>query len=202
MNTNTSKWINFNFNPWNARAPDCAIRAVSAATGLDYREVCKRLGVSWKKDKGLVRDSGIDLNDVEYVFDEYFDIIEDYYDNYNFVPDEYKDTLYAKQLDAFDQQSGIDAVSKTTLNEFIDEFKNQGIFIVGLVGNPNAKNLASRSGGHFTCVKCLPGKKQGFVDTWDCGEMLVDSYMRVKKQEPVNSLKHWKYDREKHKFII
>lgn len=96
MNTNTSKWINFNFNPWNARAPDCAIRAVSAATGLDYREVCKRLGVSWKKDKGLVRDSGIDLNDVEYVFDEYFDIIEDYYDNYNFVPDEYKDTLYAK----------------------------------------------------------------------------------------------------------
>lgn len=153
-------WIHFNFNPWQAHAPDCAIRAISAATGLDYREVCKRLGMSWKKGRGLIRDAGVGLDVVEKVFDEYFDIVEDYYDNYEFVPDEYKGTLYAKQLDDFDKQHGIGAVSKTTLDEFVNNFKNQGIFIVGLVTNPNAKNPKSRRlGGHFTCVKCIPGKK-------------------------------------------
>lgn len=52
------------------------------------------------------------------------------------------------------------------------------------------------------CVKCNPGYKHGFIDSWDSGEMLVDSYMRVKKFEPANSPKHWRYDREKHKFIV
>ena len=197
------KWIKFSFNPWKAHAPDCAIRATAAATGLDYREICKRLGVSWKRGKGLIRDSGIALTNVEHVFDEYFDIIEDYYDNYEFVPDEYKNTLYAKQLDNFDKSIGVNAVSKTTLNEFIDEFKNQGIFLVSLEGNPDAQHPAARSGGHLTCVKCLRGQqKQGFIDTWDCGEMYVDAYMRVKKQEPADSPKHWKYDYAQHKFII
>lgn len=197
-----SNWINFNFNPWNAAVGDCSIRAVSAGTGLDYREVCKKLGVSYKNGKGLIRDSGIGLELIEDRFDEYFDIVEDFYDNYNFVPDEYAGTLYDKQLDNFDASIGVGAISNTTLDEFIDEFKDQGIFLVSLEGNPKAKNPVARKGGHIVCVKCIPDKKQGFIDTWDSGEMLVDAYMRVKKMEPYDSPKHWRYDHEKKKFIV
>ena len=60
-----NKWFNMNFNPWQVRAPDCAIRAIVAATGLDYREVCRRFGVSWKNGRGMIRDSGIDLDDIK-----------------------------------------------------------------------------------------------------------------------------------------
>ena len=48
-------WIKFNFNCYGRNIPDCAIRSVSAATGLDYREVCKRFGVSYTKGRGLRR---------------------------------------------------------------------------------------------------------------------------------------------------
>jgi hypothetical protein len=48
----------------------------------------------------------------------------------------------------------------------------------------------------------MPGKRHGFIDSWDSSEMLVDAYMRVIKKEPVNSPLHWKYDRENHKFIV
>lgn len=83
-------WIFFNFNPWKQHIGDCAIRAISAATGLDYREVCNRLGVSYANGKGLIRDKGIGLRAIEKKFKEYFDIIEDFYDNYEFVPDDMK----------------------------------------------------------------------------------------------------------------
>jgi hypothetical protein len=42
----------------------------------------------------------------------------------------------------------------------------------------------------------LKGKVPFFVDTWNCGEMLVDSYMRIKKTVPKESNEHWKYDSE------
>ena len=92
MASKNPRWINFNFNPWKKNISDCTIRAVVAATGLDYREVCKRFGVSYVKGKGLRRDTGINLDDIEEKFAEYFDIIEDYYDNFTFVPDEFKDS--------------------------------------------------------------------------------------------------------------
>ena len=199
------KWINFNFNPWGKHIGDCAIRATSAATGLDYRVVCKRLKMAYKNGYGLIRDTGVSIQDVKDKFNPYFDVVEDYYENYSFVPDEFKDTLYDKSADEIDKSLGIDAVSNTTLNDFINEFENQGIFIVGLVGNPNAPKdfqYRSRSNGHFVCVKCIHGLKQGFIDIFDCGPMLVDSFMRVKRQEPANSPYHWKYDREQRKFII
>ena len=92
MANKNPRWINFNFNCYGKHISDCAIRAVVAATGLDYREVCKRFGVSYVKGKGLRRDTGINLDDIEEKFAEYFDIIEDYYDNFAFVPDEFKDS--------------------------------------------------------------------------------------------------------------
>lgn len=199
------RYLKFNFNPWEQRISDCAIRATSAATGLDYREVCKRLKMSYKNGKGLIRDSGISIDDIKNTFDQYFDIVEDYYENYTFVPDEYKGTIYDEYADNVDKAIGVDAVSNTTLNEFVDEFKNKGIFVVGLVGNPNAPKdfpYRSKNIGHFVCVECTPGKKQGFIDIFDCGDMLVDSYMRVKKQESFKSPYHWRYDREKRCFIV
>lgn len=199
------KWIIFNYNPWDQHIGDCAIRAISAATGLDYREVCKRLKMAYKNGYGLIRDTGVSIQDVKNKFSPYFDVVEDYYENYSFVPDEFKNSTYDKQADDIDKELGIDAVSNTTLNDFINEFENQGIFIVGLVGNPNAPKgfqYRSRSSGHFVCVKCIRGLKQGFIDVFDCGPMLVDSFMRVKRQEPKNSPYHWKYDREQHKFIV
>jgi len=50
--------------------------------------------------------------------------------------------------------------TKTTLNEFIDMFKNQGSFLVSLIENPEAINSVSRKGGHIVCVNCRRGAKK------------------------------------------
>lgn len=199
------KQIYFNFNPWKAHIADCAIRAISGATGLDYREVCKQLGVSYKKGKGLIREIGIDLNDIKEKFNDYFDIVEDYYENYEFTPDEFKGSDEDLEMRKFEELQGIDAVSKTTLNEFCDEFAGQGKFLVGLVGNPKAKEpkLRNKANGHIVYVNLSPNaSRQGFVDTFDSGDMLVDSYMRLKKVEPKSSPRHFKYDMDTHQFVL
>ena len=199
------KWIYFNFNPWKAHINDCAIRAISGATGLDYREVCRQLGVSYKNGKGLIRNIGIDLNDIENKFNDYFDIVEDYYDNYAFTPDEFEGSKEDEEIRKFEELQGIDAVSKTTLNDFCNEFAGQGKFLVGLVGNPDAKvtEYRSKGAGHIVYVNLSPNaKRQGFIDTFDSGELLVDSYMRLKTVEPKTSPKHYKYDMKTHKFIV
>ena len=197
------KFIKFNYNPWKARTGDCAIRAIVGATGLDYRVVCKRLGVAWQNGKGLIRDTGIDLEQVKIAFKSYFDIIEDFTENLNFVPDEFKDSPENAMMDDFDLENGIDGVSSgMTLNEFVTDYQNQGSFIVSCEGNPNAISPVCRKGGHLIYVRCIPGHKQGFIDTWDSGEMLVDAYMRVVKREPISSPSHWKYDKQNKKFIL
>ena len=201
--TNT-KLLRFNFNPWKARTGDCAIRAIVGATGLDYRVVCKRLGGAWKNGTGLLRDTGIDLKRVKNTFMPYFDIIEDFTENLNFVPDEFKDSPENAMMDDFDLEYGIDGVSSgMTLNEFVTDYKNQGEFVVSCEGNPNAIDPVCRKGGHLVYVRCLSKyNRQGFVDTWDSGEMLVDAYMRVVKREPASSPYHYKYDKENKQFIV
>lgn len=195
-------WKNANFNPWGAHVGDCAIRGISAATGLDYRVVCKMLHVSYKNGQGLIRDTGIELNDIERVFDQYFDIVEDFYDNTEFVPPEMVGSKEAQELEAFDSINGIEAASKTTLEEFIRDFKDQGVFLVSLVGNPDAQNPVCRRGGHIVCVRCARGKPHCFIDTFSSHEMFVDAYMRVARMEPVASPLHWKYDFQNKKFIL
>ena len=203
MASKNPRWINFNFNPWKKNISDCAIRAVVAATGLDYRAVCKRFGVSYVKGKGLRRDTGINLDDIEEKFAEYFDIIEDYYDNFAFVPDEFKDSPENDELQRFELQNDIDSVSGNTLNDFCDQYVGQGTFLVSLEGNPKSANIVARKGGHIVCVKLNKNaKRQGFIDTWVSGDMRVDAYMRVVKTEPKDSQLHWKYDNEQHKFIV
>lgn len=85
-----SKLIRFSFNPWGKRISDCSIRAISAATGLDYRVVCKMLGYAWKNGYGLIRERGASMKHIKQVFNDYFDIIEDFYEDFSFVPDEFK----------------------------------------------------------------------------------------------------------------
>ena len=204
MEQKNQKWINFSFNPWNKRIEDCAIRAIAAATGLDYRVVCKKLGYACKNGYGLTRKSGASIQKIKNVFNDYFDIIEDFYDNFTFVPDEFKGSEEVERIKQFEVQNGLfNSATGTTLNEFIDLYKNQGTFLVSLIGNPDSENPSCRGDvGHLVCVKCNPGYKQGFIDFWDSGDMLVNAFMRVKKFEPKDSPNHWRYDREKHKFIV
>lgn len=197
-----NKWIKTNYNPWHKNIGDCVIRSIVAATGLDYREVCRRFKVSYKNGHGLIRDTGIKLDDIEEVFGEYFDIVEDFYKNNEFVPDEFKDSWENHDMEVFEIANGLDSPSGITLNDFIDMFKNQGIFLVSLVRNPAVNNIPfGIKDGHIVCAKCK-GKNQGFIDTWDSGDLLVDQYMRVIKKEPIDSPLHWKYDYEQRKFIV
>lgn len=162
------------------------------------------LKYKWKNGYGLLRDSGASIQKIKQVFNDYFDIIEDFYDNFTFVPDEFKGSKEVEDLKQFEIQNGLyNSATGTTLNDFIDLYKDQGTFLVSLIGNPDAKSKACQGDtGHLVCVKCNPGFKQGFIDFWDSGEMLVNAFMRVSKFEPKDSPKHWRYDREKHKFIV
>jgi len=63
------------------------------------------------------------------------------------------------------------------------------------VPNPNAKKLAcKRDGGHIVCAKCFRGKDGFAIDSWDSSEMLVDSFMRIKKSIPKDDPRHWTWD--------
>ena len=186
-----------NFNKWGKHINDCAIRSIVAAIGMDYEKVCKQFGMSFKKNYGLIRDTGIDLRDIKSKFDKWFDVVQDFNDNIDFS-DEFPDAI---DLDAFDYDSEIDTYSSgITLNEFMDMFKGQGVFLVALVGNPHAVKMQSRKGGHIVCCKCLPNKEPYTIDTWDCSEMLVDAYMRIKKTIPYSHPDHWKYDKQNKSF--
>ena len=72
--------------------------------------------MAYKNGYGLVRDTGVSIDDIKSTFSPYFDVVEDYYENYVFVPDEYKGTIYDKRADDIDKELGIDAVSSTTLD--------------------------------------------------------------------------------------
>ena len=191
-------WINFNFNPFKQNIGDCVIRAVSGATGLSYKEVCKRFGVSWKTGCGLIRANGLPLDKIEQTFDEYFDVVEDYYDNFEFIPDEMKnDPSLDDDIAVSDNWA-----SGLTLNDFCQLYSGQGLFLVSLHPNPKAENPDARDMHHIVFANLSKRGKPRFFDTWDSGEMFVDAYMRVKKREPKDSPLHWKYDYENHRFIV
>ena len=90
------------------------------------------------------------------------------------------------------------------MNEFCEQYSGQGTFLVSLEGDPKSSNPAiARTAGHIVCAKLgRKARRQGFIDTWDSGDMRVDAYMRVVKTEPKDSPLHWRYDREQHKFIV
>lgn len=184
----------FNMNPWGSRIGDCAIRAICAAIGMRYELVCKELGVSWKRGKGLIRDTGIDLNKIKETFDPWFDIVEDYTEE--LPPEMMEDPAFA-QAKFLDAAMGLEEeYTGITLAEFLELYRGQGTFLVGLVGNPHAKNENARKGGHIVCARCWKGKEPYAIDEWNSAEMLVDSFMRVKKTVPRDDPRHWVYDYE------
>lgn len=95
-------------------------------------------------------------------------------------------------LDIEENSAGI------TLGDFLELYRGQGTFLVGLVGNPKAENPTARSGGHIVCVRCWPKKYPYAIDTWNSIEMLVDSFMRVKKVIPEDDPRRAVWDKERH----
>ena len=188
----------FNMNPWKKRIPDCSIRAICAAIGMRYELVCKELGVSWKKGHGLIRDTGIDLNKIKETFDPWFDIVEDYTEE---LPPEMMEEPAFAQAKFMDAALGLEEeYTGITLADFLELYNGQGTFLVGLVGNPRAKNPQCREGGHIVCARCWKGKPPFAIDTFDSSEMIVDSFMRVKKTIPKDDLRHWVWDSENNCF--
>ena len=200
-------WIDFNYNPWGKWIDDCAIRAISGATGLDYRVVCKILNVKWKAGYGLIRKCGINLNDIHHKFKKYFDRVEDYGFAMKYVPDEMQGSIEDQQIKDIEAQLGIDYdTSGDTLNDFCDIYAGQGRFLIGLIGNPNAKSkipaIKDPHMGHLVYANLRPNaRKQGFIDVFDSGEMCVDCYMRVAHTEPIDSPLHYKFNTATRKFI-
>lgn len=185
----------FNANPWGAKTGDCVIRALVLGIGIDYVQACKKLGVSYKKGHGLIRDSGISLDDVKSKFAEYFDIVQDYADDLEFVPDEFKDSKEDDDIRALELELGLDdSRYGITLSDFIDMYKDSGCYLVGL-STPDNKD------GHIVFVNCNHGKNFA-VDTFDSLKFIVDSFMRVKKTVPKDSPLHFKLDPVTKKFIV
>lgn len=186
----------FNFNKWKQNIGDCAIRAICAGIGMDYELVCKRLGVSFKRGKGLIRDTGIKLDDIKEKFDEYFDVVQDYNEVYDFKDDISKDKYI--DLDMWDNDEDDQFSSGDTLEDFLLMY-NDGEYLIGLTGNKKAESDKCKKGGHIVYANTL--NEPYFIDTWDCSEMLVDCFMRINKKVPKDSNEHWKYDKEKKMFI-
>ena len=114
----------FNANPWKQHIPDCAIRAVTMAIGLRYELVCKKFGVSWKRGRGLIRDTGIQLEDIKRVFNGYFGAIVDF--NEEMPPDLVENPAF-DEVSQIDRELGVvETESGITLAEFIDIYAGQG----------------------------------------------------------------------------
>lgn len=197
-------FVEFNFNPWKQNIDDCAIRSVTCATGMKYELVCRQLGVAWKRGHGLIRNSGIDLEWIKTCFNDWFDVVQDFNDNgWEEMPDDLRDDPDFEDVQRIDIELGIDSTSSgITLDDFCDMFAGQGTFLVGLVSNPKSKSPACRqeAGGHIVCAKCFRGKDPVFVDTWNSGDMLCDSWMRVNRRLPEGDPRHWIYNKDLHCF--
>ena len=160
----------FNFNPWKQRIGDCAIRSTSIALNMSYVAVCNAFHVKWKNGYGLVRDTGIDLDQIKNTFGDYFGNVTDFSEE---LPME----LQTKddEMTKFDLANGIDSSSSgITVNEFVDMFQNEGRFLVGCL-SPKKKE------GHIVYVNA---DKKYFIDTFDCGNFIVDSWMQIEKVVP------------------
>lgn len=185
----------FNANPWHQRIGDCAIRALVIGLGFDYKEACKQLGVACKRGHGLVRNSGIDLYDIKSKFSSFFDVVEDFEEDQDFVPDEFKGSEDDIRIQSMESSLKVPGTLGITLREFIQLFKGQGQFLVGLITNDDKKD------GHIVFVNCAPGMGYA-VDTFSSSlNFLVDSYMRIKHRLPKDDPKHFKLDPVTKEFI-
>ncbi len=83
------------------------------------------LGCSWKNNHGLIRGSGVSLKKVKKVFDKHFDVIEDFYADLSFVPDEFKGSKEDEEMREIELQGGtFDKSAGITLDDFVDLYAN------------------------------------------------------------------------------
>ena len=156
---------------------------------MSYPQVCKTLGVSYKKGYGLLRDSGIDLEEIKAKFNDYFGQITDFNEE---VPEELADI--ANDVTKFELSMDIDSsTSGITLEEFILMFENEGRFLVGLV--------SPKGDGHIVFVNCSRGRNF-VVDTFNCLEFKVDSWMQITKTLPKDDSRRYIYDKNRHCFVV
>lgn len=161
-----SFFVQKNMNPWGSDIGDCAIRAVSAALGMKYEAVCRFFGKKCRPGTGLVGVEGIGLEHIKRSLDPFFDRIEDAKDTrWENRPEEFKDMEFDP---AFDGNPDLGL----TLDEFCEAYKDTGRFLVAL-------RVPGKRLGHIVYADLREGKNH-FYDTWDCGEMVVRAYMRVK----------------------
>ena len=82
-----------------------------------------------------------------------------------------------------------------TLNDWLEAHKKDNAKYLVYLDDDKAMD-----GGHIVCAYCYPDKLY-FIDTFDCGEMFVQAWTKVKKVIPKDSDQHWKYDKQLKKFI-
>ena len=161
-------WKDVNFNKWGKDMPDCAVRAIVAAIGIDYEVACKVLGVKCVKGKGFTDTYGVDIDTVQEKFSAYLGDVEE---NEGFEDDPLAAFFNAPELD-----------------DWLEEMKSSkktGTYLVYV--DDNKKN----DGGHIICCE-VTSSKAYFIDTSDVGGMQVQCWMKVlEKLDPADPL-HYK----------
>lgn len=186
----------FNANPWHQRIGDCAIRALVIGLGFDYRAACKQLGVACKSGYGLVRSTGIDLYDIKAKFSSFFDIVEDFNEQQDFVPDEFKGSDDDARIQDIEASLLVPGTFGITLRDFLEMYADQGQFLVGLVTNDQKQD------GHIVFVNCAKGMNYA-VDTYTSSlDFLVDSFMRIKQRLPKDDPRHFRLDPVTKEFVV
>lgn len=125
-----------------------------------------------------------------------------------FTPPELAGSKEDKELKAREREWGISATSNgMTLNDFCDMYRGDGLFVVGLNGNPDADSdlpeIKDKKHGHIVYANLSRHiRRPGFIDTINCGEMNVLCFMRVNRRVPPSDPLHYQFDPETRKFIV
>ena len=162
-----------NMNPWGKKIGDCAIRAVSAALAIKYPAVCQMFRRKCVPGLGLSGEEGIDLETIKRRLDRFFDRVEDANEiSWKDRPPEFADMEFDP---AFDLEPDLGL----TLDEFCEAYRGTGRYLVALVHDVAKIEKGRNMAGHIVYADLRPGKNV-FFDTWNCGGMIVETYMKVK----------------------
>ena len=174
-------------NPWKAKIHDCAIRAVSLGLAMRYPSVCRMFGRRCRAGVGLEGEEGIDLEDVKRRFAPYFD--------------EIRDAKFSEEYpldDPYELPPEIAPDADTigfTLDEFCEFHHVPGRYLVALNTPRDEKLLSKKDSKHMVYCDLRPGRRY-FVDTWDCGWMNVECYLRIRRIWPTDRPESLVYGRK------
>ena len=123
--------------------------------------------------RGLSGEEGIDLEMIKRRLDKFFDRVEDANEmSWQDRPPEFEDMEFDP---AFDLEPDLGL----TLDEFCDAYRGTGRYLVALVHDAATIEKGRNLAGHIVYADLRPGKNF-FFDTWNCGNMVVEAYMKVK----------------------